>query len=448
MIRPRNTPQGRSLFFLGNFLASFLFIYNSNNSHYKKCFTDGINSSFNPKSRVASSTPLPPLHRQIFPPSLHPSIPILLLSSNSSQYTWTGDHFIPPNSVPTSHPRQFHAYFSRRNTLVIGDSLGRRAYAHLYAVMTGGDWDDLKTKDLTDYGILSFDKLPERKGVGGCDFSRDLVIGGHRGVDCRFIRPWNDTAPSMPSAEGMRGKRRERDDDRNRKGATPPGRFDFLGLQCLKNIVEVLDPKRMQSRTIRKPFDKLHYYDMIIVSMGIWDAVMGDMCDWPFEEGMKDDDGDRLNNGTEENEDAAVAASSSSSSSDKLMDSLKLDTYLIMLAQISNPKLRIVIRTPGFDSEKLGNPMMWQINHRIMELFGRDLQEDEKGDYRYYYKSNANNVTVVDFGSVIAKRSFGEDRINGDTTRHYGLEGRLLFGQQLLHELLAAEIRESLMIRR
>jgi len=303
--------------------------------------------------------------------------------------------------------------------------------------MTGEDLDDLKTKELTDYGILTFDKLSSRKGVAGCDFSKDLVIGGHRGIDCRFIPPLNDTTTSMMAAEAQRARK---DEEIWKKPKL--GRFDFLGLQCLKNIVEVLDPNRMHSHTVRKPFDKLHYYDMIIVSMGIWDAVMGDMCDWPFEEGMKDDDDGEATDGNEE------AASAATTSRDKLMDSLKLDTYLNMLAQISNPKLRIVIRTPGFDSEKLGNPMMWQINHRIMELFGRDLQEDAVGDYRYYYKSSSNNVTVVDFGSVIAKRSFGEDRINGDSARHYGLEGRLLFGQQLLHELLAAEIRESLMIKR
>ena len=49
------------------------------------------------------------------------------------------------------------------------------------------------------------------------------------------------------------------------------------------------------------------------------------------------------------------------------------------------------------------------------------------------------NFTVVDFGTVISKRSYGEERIAGDMPPHYGLEARLLFAQQLLHELLISD---------
>ncbi len=58
--------------------------------------------------------------------------------------------------------------------------------------------------------------------------------------------------------------------------------------------------------------------------------------------------------------------------------------------------------------------------------------------------SRATNFTVVDWGTVMSKRSFGEDRIVGDLGSHYGLEARLLFAQQLLHHLLATERRISM----
>jgi hypothetical protein len=54
-------------------------------------------------------------------------------------------------------------------------------------------------------------------------------------------------------------------------------------------------------------------------------------------------------------------------------------------------------------------------------------------------QQHSTNITVVDWGTVISKRSYGNERITGDIKPHYGLEARLLFAQQLLHELLAAE---------
>jgi len=50
------------------------------------------------------------------------------------------------------------------------------------------------------------------------------------------------------------------------------------------------------------------------------------------------------------------------------------------------------------------------------------------------------NMTLVDFGSVIYKRSFNKDRIEGDHVAHYGYEARTLFVQQLMHELVKAEL--------
>lgn len=54
--------------------------------------------------------------------------------------------------------------------------------------------------------------------------------------------------------------------------------------------------------------------------------------------------------------------------------------------------------------------------------------------------TGATNFTVVDWGTVISKRSYGSQRIAGDIPEHYGLAARLLFLQQLLHHLLALEL--------
>jgi hypothetical protein len=51
-------------------------------------------------------------------------------------------------------------------------------------------------------------------------------------------------------------------------------------------------------------------------------------------------------------------------------------------------------------------------------------------------------MTLVDWATVIEKRSY-EERIDGDIKPHYGLQARLLFGQQLLYQLILADERLS-----
>jgi hypothetical protein len=53
--------------------------------------------------------------------------------------------------------------------------------------------------------------------------------------------------------------------------------------------------------------------------------------------------------------------------------------------------------------------------------------------------ATTSNLTLVDWGTVISRRSENEKRISGDIKNHYGLEGRLLFAQQLMHSLILAD---------
>ena len=57
---------------------------------------------------------------------------------------------------------------------------------------------------------------------------------------------------------------------------------------------------------------------------------------------------------------------------------------------------------------------------------------------------STSNIGLVDWGGVIKQRSFGEDRIVGDHPAHYGLEGRTLYIQQLMHELVKADLMKKL----
>jgi hypothetical protein len=64
---------------------------------------------------------------------------------NSSQYTWMGNYFIPPKGVPTYSPADYLSYFTRRNTLFIGDSTVRRTYGTLFAAMTSNNHENIPT---------------------------------------------------------------------------------------------------------------------------------------------------------------------------------------------------------------------------------------------------------------------------------------------------------------
>ena len=86
-----------------------------------------------------------------------------LLKSNTSQYTWTGNRFIPPSGVPTFRPSEYLSYFSRRNVLVIGDSTGRRAYGTLFGMMTSSDHSNIPTAELDSKNVIDFNKKGTRK---------------------------------------------------------------------------------------------------------------------------------------------------------------------------------------------------------------------------------------------------------------------------------------------
>jgi hypothetical protein len=65
------------------------------------------------------------------------------LLSSSNNYTWIGNHWVPPPGVPTFTVLQMRTYFQNRNVLFIGDSTGRRSYNTLFALINAEDFDDI-----------------------------------------------------------------------------------------------------------------------------------------------------------------------------------------------------------------------------------------------------------------------------------------------------------------
>lgn len=110
-------------------------------------------------------------------------------------------------------------------------------------------------------------------------------------------------------------------------------------------------------------------------------------------------------------------------------------------------------------SDHKGDVVNWAIGHHIINKFSTSNRNENHGqsanssthnsdsdtpEMAPFSSTGTSNVTVVDWGTVISKRSYGKARIAGDIKAHYGLEARLLFAQQLLHELLAGEERKKI----
>lgn len=103
-----------------------------------------------------------------------------------------------------------------------------------------------------------------------------------------------------------------------------------------------------------------------------------------------------------------------------------LTDALEAMNKLQGSSTTVVWRTSGFvDQDNEGNTVLKEMNQRAIHRI-HSLQTNT---------NDTSNITYVDWGSEIASRSIGSDRIQGDIPAHYGLEARLLFLQLLMNEL-------------
>jgi len=326
-----------------------------------------------------------------------------LLEYNSSQYTWTGDHFIPPKGIPTFSPSDFLSYFEQRNTLFIGDSTGRRAYATLFGIINSNDHSDIPVNDIDQPQVIDFN----RKRITEICMDPNRLLNETDFV-CRNIvshKPHLDTVSHMnlTSNDVNVVTSSTFDGSNNKSTIIHKGKFDYLWGPCLTNIINTLS--MVDKNTSINAAQPLEDYDLIILASGIWEAARKRNCKLVVN---TTDDGLKTLNFPD-----------------------KINVLLNTMKNMSSPNLQIVFRTPGFSKQHKGDTVMIQLTNHVKEYF-TNLSSEEGLDH---------NLTLVDWGTVVEKRSYGLERIGGDITAHYGLEARLLFTQQLLHELLAAEQR-------
>ena len=180
-------------------------------------------------------------------------------------------------------------------------------------------------------------------------------------------------------------------------GANDTGKFDYVRVNCYSHSSDYFANSGHRRGKKPGPEDLVSDYDLIIIASGIYEGMKNEMC--------------RIINGTV---------------NDNQSDRLRIT--LQSLQAVSSQETQFVYRTTGFDGSHRGDEVSYSMIKEARDYFAENDT-----------KSNG-NMTLVDWGTVMEKRSWGSKRIAGDISAHYGLEARLLFAQQLIHELTRDEL--------
>ena len=259
------------------------------------------------------SLPLPP-------PTLTSSESDAPLPFNNVDYTWIGNHWIPPEGVPTYTSKQIQDYFATRNTLWLGDSTCRRAFLTAHGIINGhhddtdtvNDDKDLDkhnhipTSSIDGYSVIDINKQTFTLPFEQCNDREFFELNqynntpdtvkhqklvrnryeqyqskGNRNVYlCRNVTGTSSSSLSSSTTTTVTTKH-----SNNAATAIPTnvnkGKFDYGNINCGKELLEFVDIElnpKLEHVAIAKE------YDLIIVAIGVWEVVRPQDCKMTLEE--------------------------------------------------------------------------------------------------------------------------------------------------------------------
>ena len=180
--------------------------------------------------------------------------------SNTSSYSWIGNHWRPPTDVPLYSPDDMRNIFSKERTLWIGDSTARQDYVTLYNVVKSSTPFNVAVSEL-EYGInvnkgrVTEPCQPDGNGTHILPSGLSLC----RRIDDRGgnVGDRNVTAASSTTTTTAHGSN-----------------YDWSPLMCLRDAMNyTLENKQML----------IDNYSTIIFSLGIWEVIR------PYDCGKKDE---------------------------------------------------------------------------------------------------------------------------------------------------------------
>jgi hypothetical protein len=339
-------------------------------------------------------------------------LPLSLTSTPPDYYSWTGNQWIPPHGVSLFSALDFLQYFQKRNVLFIGDSTARRAWASLSATMTANDLNNIQVQDIDSRGVIDVNKGGTTDDCSNKDrnfynqnftkyfICRDLLSanrtsnGNNNNVDSNATHATNEAVAPSSSFSAATGK------------------FDFLPLNCLEDLTTYFSPPPIPSENNNSTTAGAAVLPSLLSRMTDYDLVL-------FAVGVHDVYGKCPKSTTE--------------------NTVKMNTFLQTLKEVSSPDLQVAVRTTSLDKRRDVGKKEEMLVNTTLDFF-KELQYEQEADG----DSSNFNMTLIDWASVINKRSYDNERIDGDLKAHYGLVARQLFHQQFLHELMVADQQQKL----
>jgi len=269
--------------------------------------------------------------------------------------------------------------------------------------MNATDWTDVDVNEIDSSRIIDVNK-GRRIGEEVCsNKERQIFNSTFYEKLCRDLPALNTTGTPAYDGHGGESARETGGDSPllSHSDSSKKGKFDYIRLNCYGQIHDYFSGVGAQRMSRPNSTSIVEDYDLVVISMGIWDIIR---------------DCSKINNST-------------------IRDPLeRLNMTLSVLQAVSSPKLQIAFRTVGF--KQGSSASSWKMIKGTNDIFER---MDNQTSQKEHTDLATSNLTLVDWGTVISRRSENEKRISGDIKAHYGLEARLLFAQQLMHSLILAD---------
>jgi hypothetical protein len=280
------------------------------------------------------------------------------LTREEQRGSWIGNNWVPPPGWRFYSASELRNFYRDTSILWVGDSTARRAATTMYGILNG--LSNHVSVDAIDHpSVINVNKKSKTEEL--CDRWTNHT---HHPSLCRV----------MPG------------------GSDRGGSFILKDEPCLAGLELFVSDELSGNSNITADVD------IIIISLGIWEAIRPSDC----------------------REKSEIPRS---------MLQIQNDT-ISLLEKLQSPRRTIVWRTSGFmDSGRKNENFVIAMNRKAMDKI------EEIASRRRRPTNSTSNLTYVDWGGAVHPRSFERARIAGDIKPHYGLEARYVLVQMITNQL-------------
>ena len=329
--------------------------------------------------------------------------------------SWMGNTWIPPPSFQLYSVSELQALWAGHRLLMLGDSTARQAAMTLFALLNYTTTTNTSVKNDNN----------KNNNVPVHLLNRDLNLNRVNQTEpCN--RPWWN---ARRLAQALLQPRQA---ICRRTTNHPPTDVTFVRTNCLQHVVTFMASELDHHSKHGSGGRILPHYDVVLLNLGIWHHSQPQQCAKPISS-HKTNATTRTRNIT------------------TLVQQVHALTQQVQAVQSST--LHVIWQTSGYSSltpSADDQPAVQEFNravrHQIMEHYQQAQQQQQAAQEQQAQQHLHHHHTisyVPDFARVMEPRSFGEDRIEGDSPAHYGLAGRLVWIQLLANHWNHLQIQQQ-----